>query len=232
MSSLRTISLLLALGLHAYVLWGLKPEPPGIALAAGEPDAVQVELFAETPAAAEAEPEPQTQPPPPEPPPVPPEPMPPPPPDPVPAPTEFPMPAPEREPEPQPTATLALRPKPAPRTAAAKPARTTARTAASAPGGALGGSGEADARARWKRRVVPDYPSAAKRAGQRGSVQVLVSVNALGRPIGARVIKSSGHAMLDEAALRAARSSQFFPKKILGLPAPDTVIAPYTFRIE
>lgn len=231
MSGLRTVSLLLALALHAYVLWGWKREPPGVALAAGEPDAVQVELFAETPAAAEAEPEPQTQPPPPEPPPVPPEPMPPPP-DPIPAPAEIPMPAPEREPEPQPVATPAPRPKPAPRPPTTKSTRTTAKPGVSAPGGALGGSGDAEARARWKRRVVPDYPSAAKRAGQRGSVQVLVSVNALGQPVGARIIKSSGYPMLDDAALRAARSSQFFPKKIFGLPAPDSVIAPYTFRIE
>jgi TonB family protein len=59
-----------------------------------------------------------------------------------------------------------------------------------------------------------------------------VNVNALGRASGARVYKTSGHASLDQAALAAARASTYNPKKIAGLPLPDTITIPYTFRLE
>ncbi len=78
----------------------------------------------------------------------------------------------------------------------------------------------------------PSYPAAARAAGQAGRVLIIVNVNALGRATGARVYASSGFASLDQAALSAARASTYNPKRIGGLPLPDTITIPYTFRLE
>jgi protein TonB len=93
------------------------------------------------------------------------------------------------------------------------------------------GRGDA-AHATWRNRVRPSYPGAARAAGQAGRVLIVVNVNALGRATGARIYKSSGYASLDQAALSAARASTFNPKRIAGLPLPDTITIPYTFRLE
>jgi protein TonB len=63
-------------------------------------------------------------------------------------------------------------------------------------------------------------------------VLIIVNVNALGRATGARIHKTSGHPSLDQAALSAARTSTYHPKRIAGLPLPDTITIPYTFRLE
>jgi protein TonB len=222
------------------VLWGVHFGPP--ALISDEEDSgesVDVALVESAEEAAEPTPEPPPpEPPPPEPPPpTPPEPQPmpeppPPPPDAIPDPVPAPEPKPTPKPQPKP------KPKAAPRPVAAPvvgPATTGAKvgTTTGNPGATAGKASRGDrSHATWRNRVRPTYPAAARAAGQIGRVLVSVNVNALGRASGASVSRSSGVASLDQAALAAARASTYNPKQVLGIPLPDTISIPYSFRLE
>jgi TonB family protein len=59
------------------------------------------------------------------------------------------------------------------------------------------------------RRVQPSYPPAAKEAKVQGSVQVSVSINENGEVVAAEAV--SGHELLREAAVEAAKQWQFKP---------------------
>jgi protein TonB len=80
--------------------------------------------------------------------------------------------------------------------------------------------------------VKPAYPAAARAAKQSGRVLVVVQVNALGKATGASVYRSSGFPSLDQAALAAARASSYNPRRFAGVPVPDTITVPYSFRLE
>lgn len=223
----RSAYLVAAVALHVAVLWGVRFGPPAFIGDEGEPsDAVEVGLV-ET---IEASPEPPA----PEPPP--PEPLPPTPPPPEPVPELPPPPPPDAISEPiaTPQSTPAPQPKPAPKPRAVP--RSTARAVGtpSAAVSTIGGKpGVGDSpHATWKRRVAPAYPSAARTAKQTGRVLVVVKVNALGQVISASIYRSSGFPSLDQAALVAARASSYNPKRIAGIPLPDSVTLPYVFRLE
>lgn len=55
------------------------------------------------------------------------------------------------------------------------------------------------------------YPHEAVRRGLEGEVLVAVTLDGRGRVIGARLERGSGHAILDEAAVRAAQSLRSLP---------------------
>ncbi len=59
----------------------------------------------------------------------------------------------------------------------------------------------------------PDYPLSARSFGP-ASVQIVVTVDASGKLVGAHVYKSSGNLAIDEAALKAASGSKFSPKLV------------------
>ena len=86
--------------------------------------------------------------------------------------------------------------------------------------------------ASWRNRVTPSYPPSALAARKLGRVLVTVQINALGQATAASVSSSSGNPVLDSAAVRAARQSTYFPKCLLGVPLPDTVVIPYNFDIR
>lgn len=94
------------------------------------------------------------------------------------------------------------------------------------------GSGRDRSHASWKHRMTPSYPSSALLARKVGRVLVTVQVNALGHATAVSVTASSGNPVLDSAAVRAARDSTYFPKCLLGVPLPDTVVIPYNFDIR
>lgn len=121
-------------------------------------------------------------------------------------------------------------PRPAPPPAAAPP---------SAP------RGQADARASmaplvirssdWGGRIgnnwLPEYPQAARANNLEGTVRLEVLISRDGKPRRVRVVRSSGHASLDEAALRAVWLWRFKPPRYEGLPVDNvTVDVPITFR--
>jgi len=57
----------------------------------------------------------------------------------------------------------------------------------------------------------PQYPTEARNRGLQGQARVAVDVDANGNVINVRIINSSGHAELDEAAVRQARQWKFTP---------------------
>ena len=77
-------------------------------------------------------------------------------------------------------------------------------------------------------RVMPDSPPLARAARITGSVVVDVTVNEFGGVIAARAI--SGHPLLKDAAVNAARQWLFSPTTLSGVPVK--VIGTLTFNFE
>jgi protein TonB len=76
------------------------------------------------------------------------------------------------------------------------------------------------------------YPPASRRQHEQGQVQVRVLVDARGLPQQAEVIRTSGHARLDAAALATARSTRFRPYTENGTALRFWVVMPLVFEIE
>ena len=71
------------------------------------------------------------------------------------------------------------------------------------------------------------YPPEAVRRGLEGEVVVMLELDATGRIVGASVASGSGHAILDEAALRAARQLGALGPSVGG----KAVLLPVRFRL-
>jgi TonB family protein len=251
-----------AIGLHAAVLWGWSfSEPTLISEAGSDGDTVEVSLVGgipgesasesaspEAPQSEPAKPEPpkpeppKPEPPQPEPPqPEPPQPEPPKPEPPKPEPPKPEPPKPEPpKPEPRKSRSEQVAPKPQPTKSGATSAKSgggrnpgASASSQGGPGSGRGISGSGDnAHATWRNKVQPVYPEAARLARLTGRLEIEVRVNALGQPVGARVVKSSGSALLDASALKAVRASTFNPRRLGSIPLPDTIIVPVTFRLN
>ncbi|CAN1210681.1 TonB C-terminal domain-containing protein [Tumidithrix helvetica PCC 7403] len=76
--------------------------------------------------------------------------------------------------------------------------------------------------------VKPDYPSNARERGLEGEAKVAVDVDANGNVINVRLLNSSGHAELDEAAQRAAWNWKFDPSQ----SGKQAIPARINFQIE
>jgi protein TonB len=77
----------------------------------------------------------------------------------------------------------------------------------------------------------PNYPRMAKQRGWQGLVVVAVEVNELGCANSVTVKQSSGHAMLDEAAMEAARRWHFRPARKDGRDVTASVEIPIRFSL-
>ena len=71
------------------------------------------------------------------------------------------------------------------------------------------------------------YPAEAIARGQEGEVVVLLVLDESGRVSGARIEQGSGHAILDDAALRAVRSLHSLPAD-----TPRQTLLPIRFRLN
>lgn len=71
------------------------------------------------------------------------------------------------------------------------------------------------------------YPPEAIERGLEGEALVLLFLDASGNAIAARIESSSGHAVLDEAAVRAARTLRTLPGS-----APREALLPVRFRLK
>ena len=71
------------------------------------------------------------------------------------------------------------------------------------------------------------YPTEAIARGLEGEVQVLLVIDENGQVAATRLEQGSGHAILDEAALRAARSLKSLPAD-----APRQTVLPIRFRLK
>lgn len=71
------------------------------------------------------------------------------------------------------------------------------------------------------------YPADAIAQGLQGEALVLLVIDERGQVVATRLEHSSGHAILDEAALRAVRSLQSLPAD-----APQQALLPVRFRLR
>ncbi|MGQ0552274.1 MAG: energy transducer TonB [Planctomycetota bacterium] len=78
---------------------------------------------------------------------------------------------------------------------------------------------------------APRYPYSARRRGLEGDVVLLVAVSAQGTVDRAAVQKSSGHAVLDRAALEAVRQWRFVPARHGSSAVPQDLTVPISFRL-
>lgn len=78
----------------------------------------------------------------------------------------------------------------------------------------------------------PDYPAQAKRMGWEGRVVLRVEVLANGSAGAVSIAKSSGHEILDEAALEAVRRWKFVPAKRDGTAVNSSVNVPINFNLK
>jgi len=211
----RLTSLLLALALHAIVLWGLWqhrliPTP-------GEAMTLFVDFIA--PAAPE---KPSTPPPQPaKPKPVTPKPVTPPAPrlvaeTPVVAPTDYVAPPPPPEPAPRIDA-LALPPAPPvpPTPLPAGPVTLGEELSVACP-----------------ERRAPAYPAISRRLGEEGTVVLRVELDQAGSVVHAEVKASSGFARLDEAALTAVKTWRCQPARRNGQPVRAVALQPFKFVLQ
>jgi protein TonB len=80
------------------------------------------------------------------------------------------------------------------------------------------------------RRVEPVYPELAKRARVQGRVVLVVTVDEEGSVSDIRV--SSGHPLLDEAALTAVRQWRYSPTLLNGEPVPVIATVTVIFNLK
>jgi TonB family protein len=80
-------------------------------------------------------------------------------------------------------------------------------------------------------QVAPDYPDDAKGVAT-GTTHVEVLVDEAGQVQETRVVQSSSHEMLDEAAEIAASQWVFEPAMLDGKPVPAKVIIPFQFKMH
>ncbi|UNK43882.1 TonB family protein [Luteimonas sp. S4-F44] len=112
---------------------------------------------------------------------------------------------------------------PAEREPARTPERTPRPSASTAP---------ADRPARVVNQPRPDYPAAALRNREEGSVTLLVQVDAAGKPTDISVEQRSRSRDLDRAAMEAARNWTFEPAIRNGKPEASSVRVPVDFTLE
>lgn len=78
----------------------------------------------------------------------------------------------------------------------------------------------------------PKYPRIAKRRGQEGLVLLEALISIAGRVNELKILKSSGHSLLDNAALRAVRTWSFSPGSVDGMLEEMSVKVPVRFRLN
>jgi protein TonB len=88
-------------------------------------------------------------------------------------------------------------------------------------------AGEAAASAAEQLRRELPYPTEAIERGLQGEALVLLFLDPSGNAIAARIESSSGHALLDDAAVRAARTLRALPAS-----APREALLPVRFRLR
>jgi protein TonB len=110
------------------------------------------------------------------------------------------------------------------------PAGSARSTAAAASNG--GAHIVAIAQPRYRTNPKPDYPIASQRRREEGVVILNVAVDAGGIPTSMSIKQSSGHPLLDRAALDAVRRWTFEPARSGGVPMFSQVPVPVRFSLD
>lgn len=95
-----------------------------------------------------------------------------------------------------------------------------------------GGGGPGYTPPQFLMRYKPPYPEEARAQRMEGVVMLLVSVDAAGRVLSAQLSQSSGHDVLDRAALAAIRTWRFVPAHQADQAVPATVEVPIRFHFS
>lgn len=77
---------------------------------------------------------------------------------------------------------------------------------------------------------APDYPAAALRRGESGTVMVRVEVDAAGMPVNVSLDKRSGSRDLDRAAMDAVKRWRFQPAQREGQAVASSLVVPIDFK--
>jgi protein TonB len=88
------------------------------------------------------------------------------------------------------------------------------------------------ARPCYKSNPSPKYPEIARRRGYEGEVLLSVGVAADGTVTTLEVKQTSGHPVLDRAAIKAVAVWEFEPARRMGIPVPLTVDIPVRFVLR
>lgn len=91
---------------------------------------------------------------------------------------------------------------------------------------------EANYKANYGFNPKPSYPRIARSRGWQGKVLLKVQVSAAGTSQGISVHKSSGHDILDEAAVDAVQNWRFIPARRGNTPVASSVIVPILFSLQ
>jgi periplasmic protein TonB len=110
----------------------------------------------------------------------------------------------------------------------AAPAVSQSRPAQSAPEKTT----QASVGANYASNPKPKYPSVARSRGWEGKVILRVRVSADGDSEGVTVVQSSGHDVLDEAAVNAVEGWRFTPAKRGDTAVASTVNVPINFKLD
>ena len=89
-----------------------------------------------------------------------------------------------------------------------------------------------DAPPRPRRAIRPDYPAEARRRGIEGETVLELKVAASGKVEGVEVVESSGHPVLDAAAVRAVKAAEFVPAKAGGEAVESPARIRLVFRLK
>ena len=86
--------------------------------------------------------------------------------------------------------------------------------------------------ANYRKRTPPMYPRRAVELGQQGVVLLHAEVLPDGHPRDLKIVQSSGHRLLDVAAVAAVKTWQFEPSNVDGAPVTSWVRVPVRFVIQ
>ena len=85
---------------------------------------------------------------------------------------------------------------------------------------------------RYRSNPRPEYPVASRRRHEEGEVRLLITVSPEGRPLQVSLAKSSGHPLLDEAAIGAVRRWTFEPARAAQIAVTSEVVVPVRFSLS
>lgn len=94
------------------------------------------------------------------------------------------------------------------------------------------GGAQTDQKPFYLKNPAPRYPEAARRAGQEGLVLLRVEISSKGDAASVAVAGSSGHALLDDAAVVAVKKWRFRPASFAGVPVASAAEVPVRFTLD
>jgi protein TonB len=84
---------------------------------------------------------------------------------------------------------------------------------------------------KYARRVQAIYPDEAQRRHQQGSVTVMIYINESGALDKVEIVKSSGYPLLDAAAVKAVKQSEFSAQLVDAIQVGSRAEQTFTFEL-